>query len=81
MGPRLSNWNLFPVDRYLDYGRSNKELHPAWVKDIFFILEVKETPKLHMHRKVPQRSEKGRAPEHSTSCQLPRDPCTRIYLG
>ena len=49
MGPRLSKYNLFLVDRYLedkDYGRSKEELHPAWIKDrdhLFLILEVKET--------------------------------------
>ena len=89
MGPRLSKYNLFLVDRYLedkDYSRSKEELHPAWIKDrdhLFLILEVKETSgrELHMCRKIPQGSEKGGAPDYSSSCQLPRDPFARIHPG
>ena len=48
MGPRLSSWNLFPVDRYSKMkiiAGTRVELSPAQIKDrdhIFLILEVTE---------------------------------------
>ena len=54
--------------------RSKEELHPAWIKDRshpFLILEVKETLELHTQRKFPQGSEKGGAPDHSTTSHQP----------
>ena len=48
---------------------------PAWIKDrdhLFLILDDNETSRteINVQRKFPQGSEKGRAPDHSTSCQL-----------
>ena len=48
MGPRLSSWNLFPVDRYSKMkiiAGTRVELSPAQIKDrdhILLILEVME---------------------------------------
>ena len=48
MGPRLSSWNLFPVDRYSKMkiiAGTRVELSPTQIKDrdhIFLILEFTE---------------------------------------
>ena len=48
MGPRLSSWNLFPVDRYSKMkiiAGTRAELSPAQIKDrdhILLVLEVME---------------------------------------
>lgn len=46
-----------------DDGRSEEELSPAQMKDRdirgFSFLKSVSSPKLHMHRKILQRSEKG----------------------
>ena len=87
MGPRLSNCNVSPVDRYfkIKIGRSKEELCSAWIKDrdhlFFSFLRSKRLLGLHIRRKVRQGSEKGGAPDHSTPCQLPRDPRAGIHPG
>ena len=57
-----------------DYGRSKNELCSAWIKDkkniYFSFLRSRRPPELHMPRKFSQVSEKGVAPDHSTSCQF-----------
>lgn len=61
-------------------------MHPAWIKDrdnLFLSCEFNETPgkELHIFRNVPHVSEKGVAPDNSTSCQLPINTCARVHPG
>ena len=61
MGPRLSNWNLFPVDRYFKIKmragiRNEEEQTLAWMKGkeitYFSLLRSRRPPKLHVYRKL-----------------------------
>ena len=57
MGPKLSSWNLSPVDRYF---KSKDGLRPVWIKDrdhAFLILEVKVTPQAMQVQKGSSRKE------------------------
>ena len=78
MSPRLSNCNLFPVDRYVKIkitsGARKEELDPAWIKETtyFSFLRSRRPLELHTYRKAPQRSKKGVTPDHTTSGQPPR---------